>query len=787
MSGKIKALTLLVLGMLALAGGEYLAGFLTLWILGMDQVPLEAATYWQYFRALHLPQVAPYVLKIKLCGAFGFGVPLVAWLGLLIPVLRSKPESMHGEARFARLADLKKAGLLKQTPQSILMGKFKGRYLWLGGAQHVITISPTRSGKTTSIAIPALLSYQHSMVVLDLKGELHKETSGWREAQHHKVYVWAPYDDAGNTHRFNPMTTLAGLAPAKRIGEIQTIAAILYPDEPGKDPFWTSQSRAAFTAVTSYLFEAWDDGRMSYAAGNVDASTACINTSPDFPRSVLPGTNNMFNVKAFGGWTGESKTFRVHETYGNDGEKTWEHHPFRVYKKVEDSFRDRANFLRENPRYAKAGLFDEGTLGDLEGEARALQRAGFATDKSYAKYLADVFNGRTMRRGIALATGQEMSPEAASAGLSNGVLREGNRSAAVGELQSRLHRLGYDGPDGTPLAADQDFGRRTRLALEAFQREHMLKADGIAGPATLAAVEHAVQTELRSIGQPDAAYLQNKESGEALSAYQTVVPTPTYTTPVLPVVATAQTELKVDALQAAAMVRPDTEATRLLQENLNTLGVTDLRGEALAVDGLYGPSTQTAVARFQAGHELPITGHADEATRSMVQGQAFIADLQRASPAMSWGAPVLDTVHPSGPERVVPSEASVAAPASSQAALALNDPRHPDSPTHELYNELQRCIPDASENRLLQFTSVCHTNMITADNLTAVYLDEEKMTLDFRGSGPLTTPAQIDLSLPPPRPEQAVEQIQKFDQQEMQMAQTFQAQSAQLGQQGMSM
>lgn len=298
MSGKIKALTLLVLGMLALAGGEYLAGFLTLWILGMDQVPLEAATYWQYFRALHLPQVAPYVLKIKLCGAFGFGVPLVAWLGLLIPVLRSKPESMHGEARFARLADLKKAGLLKQTPQSILMGKFKGRYLWLGGAQHVITISPTRSGKTTSIAIPALLSYQHSMVVLDLKGELHKETSGWREAQHHKVYVWAPYDDAGNTHRFNPMTTLAGLAPAKRIGEIQTIAAILYPDEPGKDPFWTSQSRAAFTAVTSYLFEAWDDGRMSYAAGNVDASTACINTSPDFPSlgrilQFSSGTDNL--------------------------------------------------------------------------------------------------------------------------------------------------------------------------------------------------------------------------------------------------------------------------------------------------------------------------------------------------------------------------------------------------------------------------------------------------------------------------------------------------------------
>lgn len=44
----------------------------------------------------------------------------------------------------------------------------------------------------------------------------------------------------------------------RRIGELQTIAAILYPDEAGKDPFWTSQSRAAFTAFASFMFEGWD-------------------------------------------------------------------------------------------------------------------------------------------------------------------------------------------------------------------------------------------------------------------------------------------------------------------------------------------------------------------------------------------------------------------------------------------------------------------------------------------------------------------------------------------------
>jgi len=503
-------------------------------------------------------------------------------------------------------------------------------------------------------------------------------------------------------------------------------------------------------------------------------------------RNALPGTNNMFNIKAFGGWTGPSKTFRVHETYGHDGKKTWEHHPFRVYETVEDSFRDRANFLRENPRYAKAGLFDEGTLGDLEGEARALQRAGFATDKSYAQYLAEVFNGRTMRRGIALATGQEVSREVASTGVEHSVLREGHHSAAVAELQSRLHRLGYDGPDGTPLVADQAFGRHTRLALEDFQRERMLKVDGVAGPTTLAAIEWAVQTELRSIGAPDASYLQGDDFKEILSAYRTVAPEPAFTAPVLPVVESAPGNVKMDALQSAATARPDIEVTRLLQENLNTLGVKDSRGEGLAVDGIYGPSTQTAVARFQAGNDLAITGHADETTRSMIQGQAFITDLQRASPEMSSRVPALDAVRPSQPANEALLDANVRQPVAvrphTESTISRTDPRHPDSPTHGLYNELQRRIPDASENRLLQFTSVCHTNMITAENLNTMHLDEERMTMDFRGSGPLTTPAQIDLSLPPPQPEQAIEHIQKFDQQEAQMAQAFQAQSAQLGQ-----
>ncbi|HEY4292735.1 DUF2235 domain-containing protein [Luteibacter sp.] len=110
-----------------------------------------------------------------------------------------------------------------------------------------------------------------------------------------------------------------------------------------------------------------------------------------------------------------------------------------------------------------------------------------------------------------------------------------------------------------------------------------------------------------------------------------------------------------------------------------------------------------------------------------------------------------------------------------------HDPRHPGNPNHELYRELQRQVPQASEDRLLQFTAACHTSRITADNLRSVRLDPERMTLEFQGAGLLTTAARIDLSAPPTYPQEAIAQIQQFDRQQTQIMDNFQAQQAQLG------
>jgi hypothetical protein len=69
-------------------------------------------------------------------------------------------------------------------------------------------------------------------------------------------------------------------------------------------------------------------------------------------------------------------------------------------------------------------------------------------------------------------------------------MRKGDSGEDVKELQEALVREGYDvgkKKDGTPLI-DGKYGGETMSAVRAFQYDHGLKADGIAGPLTLNAL-----------------------------------------------------------------------------------------------------------------------------------------------------------------------------------------------------------------------------------------------------------------------------------------------------------
>lgn len=70
-------------------------------------------------------------------------------------------------------------------------------------------------------------------------------------------------------------------------------------------------------------------------------------------------------------------------------------------------------------------------------------------------------------------------------------LKEGAAGEDVRLLQGSLARLGYtDGKHGE-IHTDGKFGPGTRAALEAFQRDHHLPADGVAGERTMEAIAQA--------------------------------------------------------------------------------------------------------------------------------------------------------------------------------------------------------------------------------------------------------------------------------------------------------
>ncbi len=60
---------------------------------------------------------------------------------------------------------------------------------------------------------------------------------------------------------------------------------------------------------------------------------------------------------------------------------------FRSYAQANESYEDHSLFLSRNPRYA---LLFSLSVNDYRGWATGLQRAGYATDKSYANKLIKV-------------------------------------------------------------------------------------------------------------------------------------------------------------------------------------------------------------------------------------------------------------------------------------------------------------------------------------------------------------------------------------------------------------
>lgn len=184
-------------------------------------------------------------------------LPPLACLLIVLFIAVTKPQRpLHGDARWANGSEIQKAGLLsRKTEKTILLGKRGGHYLTFPGYQFVLLAAPTRSGKGVGIVIPNCLTYSDSLVVLDIKLENFDLTAGYRKnVLKQDVYLFAPFDDKGRTHCYNPLEYISS-APQQRIGDIDAIAAALYSSTGSQDKFWAEQAKDLFRGLCLLVLE----------------------------------------------------------------------------------------------------------------------------------------------------------------------------------------------------------------------------------------------------------------------------------------------------------------------------------------------------------------------------------------------------------------------------------------------------------------------------------------------------------------------------------------------------
>ena len=202
-------------------------------------------------------------------------------------------------------------------------------------------------------------------------------------------------------------------------------------------------------------------------------------------------------------------------------------------------------------------------------------------------------------------------------------MKQGSKGTTVKQLQKNLIGLGY--LDGT---ADGSYGSKTRRAVEAFQADFGLKADGTAGEATQTAVYNAVvrlQVELKNAGYaPGTADGHfGSKTRKALEKFQK--DEELEITGEMNKATWAAMDRASTGIRGGAAARTAEQIKRMQQA---LIGLGYLSDKA---DGVYGSKTREAVRQYQKAHGLTADGSAGSKTMTSLKNTvtALQSDLAR--------------------------------------------------------------------------------------------------------------------------------------------------------------
>lgn len=152
------------------------------------------------------------------------------------------------------------------------------------------------------------------------------------------------------------LVSLCSFTSIETFNTINTSAFIDLQSDIAVREMWRTGIPASITLAQSIVESSWGTGTLA-----------------------LEG-NNYFGIKCKEDWDGAT-LYQKDDDYRNG---RLIESCFRVYPSVEASFIDHSDFLLENPRYANLFRLDP---TDYKGWARGLKKAGYATDKAYARKL----------------------------------------------------------------------------------------------------------------------------------------------------------------------------------------------------------------------------------------------------------------------------------------------------------------------------------------------------------------------------------------------------------------
>lgn len=137
--------------------------------------------------------------------------------------------------------------------KAIFLGYRGGKGIGMADDRHVLLCAGSRSGKGISFVIPNLLLYEGSILTIDPKGELARETAKRRHAMGQKVVVIDPFNRSGeHTQEFRGgMNPLAEIDPTSEeaVDDASLLADALIVDDSGGDSHWVNGGRELVKAL----------------------------------------------------------------------------------------------------------------------------------------------------------------------------------------------------------------------------------------------------------------------------------------------------------------------------------------------------------------------------------------------------------------------------------------------------------------------------------------------------------------------------------------------------------